>query len=129
MPIDYNQYHPKWSLIRRLILKRANNKCERCGVNNYEILPSPVNVVFNKPLFDDLMPGQMPFYKRIFLLIYKWIVILSVAHLDHNRNNNRFSNLAALCQRCHLRHDLFQRVFSFKYGKETRYVNGKLFHE
>jgi len=54
-------------------------------------------------------------------------VILTIAHLDHNRYNNRFWNLKCLCQRCHLKHDLAQRVFSFKYGKETQYVNGKLF--
>ena len=32
-------------------------------------------------------------------------VVLATAHLDHDPGNNRSSNLKALCQRCHLRHD------------------------
>lgn len=28
-------------------------------------------------------------------------VVLASAHLDHNPDNNRLRNLAALCQRCH----------------------------
>lgn len=32
-------------------------------------------------------------------------VVLASAHLDHNPDNNRLRNLAALCQRCHLAHD------------------------
>ena len=32
-------------------------------------------------------------------------VYLATAHLDHNPGNSHPRNLAALCQRCHLRHD------------------------
>lgn len=32
-------------------------------------------------------------------------VVLTVAHLDHDTTNNRFSNLRAMCQRCHLKYD------------------------
>lgn len=32
-------------------------------------------------------------------------VVLTVAHLDHDTQNNRFSNLRAMCQRCHLTYD------------------------
>ena len=32
-------------------------------------------------------------------------IVLSVAHLDQHPENNTFSNLAALCQKCHLAHD------------------------
>jgi hypothetical protein len=32
-------------------------------------------------------------------------VVLATAHRDHDPTNNRFRNLAALCQRCHLVHD------------------------
>jgi hypothetical protein len=31
--------------------------------------------------------------------------VLTVAHLNHNHEDNRDENLAALCQRCHLAHD------------------------
>ena len=32
-------------------------------------------------------------------------VVLACAHLDHDPGNNRPTNLAALCQRCHMLHD------------------------
>jgi 5-methylcytosine-specific restriction endonuclease McrA len=32
-------------------------------------------------------------------------IVLTIAHLDHDTTNNEMSNLAALCQRCHLRYD------------------------
>ena len=34
------------------------------------------------------------------------LVVLAAAHLDHNPGNNRLGNLRALCQRCHLAHDI-----------------------
>lgn len=99
MPIDYKNYHPKWSLISRLIrFRRAGNKCEWCGAANGK--PHPVT---------------------------QSKVVLTTAHLDRNRNNNRFWNLAALCQRCHLNHDRRQHIYNRKYGSETKYLNGTLF--
>jgi 5-methylcytosine-specific restriction endonuclease McrA len=104
MPIDYKLYHPKWSLIRRLILKRANNACEgspkypECRAKNREPHPHSHS-----------------------------LVVLTIAHLDHNRENNKFNNLKAMCQRCHLSHDIEYHIFNRKYGKETKRQNGKLF--
>ena len=92
MPIDYKEYHPKWKLISRLVrFKRAGNKCEWCGADNYQ--PHPVT-------------GSR--------------VVLTVAHIDHNKDNNRFDNLAALCQRCHLKHDLPQHIDNRKYGRKWK---------
>ena len=35
MPIDYRKYPPDWKTrIRPDILRRANNRCELCGVEN-----------------------------------------------------------------------------------------------
>ena len=99
MPIDYNDYHPKWSLISRLIrFKRAENKCEDCGAVNYE--PHPVT-------------GSK--------------VILTVAHLDHDKSNNKFDNLKALCQKCHLAYDLPRHIENRKYGRNHRKQQYKLF--
>jgi len=88
MPIDYSEYHPKWHLISRLIrFYRANNKCEWCGAENRQ--PHPVT-------------GS--------------IVTLTVAHLDHDKSNNRFNNLAALCNRCHLNYDRKRHIAKRMYG-------------
>ena len=92
MPIDYTEYHPKWSLISRLIrFKRAGNRCETCGAENY--LPHPIT-------------GSK--------------VILTVAHIDHNKGNNRFSNLIAECQWCHLSRDLHRHIANRQYGRNHR---------
>jgi len=65
MPINYSEYHPKWKLISKLIrFKRANNKCEWCQAENYK--PHPIT-------------GSK--------------VVLTVAHLDHDKNNNNFHYL------------------------------------
>lgn len=99
MPVDYKSYHPKWKLISRLVrFKRANGRCEQCGAEHLK--PHPISG------------------KR---------TSLATAHLDGDRNNNRFHNLAALCQKCHVRHDIKQQLWNRKYGKETAYINGKLF--
>jgi hypothetical protein len=34
------------------------------------------------------------------------VVVLAAAHLDHEPSNNSDENLKALCQRCHMLHDL-----------------------
>src|SRR5438270_11144390 len=76
MPVDYSQYHPKWSLISHLVrFVRAKGKCERCGAVH-------------------LKPHRITGYK----------VSLATVHLDHDRKNNDFSNLASLYQWCHLKH-------------------------
>ncbi|NJO88946.1 MAG: hypothetical protein HC831_08305 [Chloroflexia bacterium] len=100
MPINYKDYHPKWKLIRRLILRRAGNRCERCGIPNYTRYQSE---------------GRL---KK---------VILTIAHLDRDVNNNRFSNLESWCQRCHLNYDRGDNLAKMKYGKEYKKVNLILF--
>lgn len=100
MPINYKYYHPKWKLISRLIrFKRADNKCEWCGAVNLAAHP---------------ITGSR--------------VVLTVAHIDHDKNNNRFNNLAALCQRCHLGHDIKQHAANRTYGRNWKGKHqGKLF--
>ncbi len=130
-----NKYHPKWTLISRLIrYRRAGNRCEWCGLENGLIgrRAKPVRPgapsVFTELSGDDLSTitqasaemswrEKQRFYKRRGVTR----IILSVAHIDRNRTNNRFHNLAALCQRCHLLHDGRQHVYNTKYGREVKY--------
>jgi hypothetical protein len=113
MPIDYKKYPQNWkSEIRPAILERAENKCEFCGVENY-------SVGFRKAIGGDFVAfkanGKISSYKQAFqiakdlnaLLYDKHIIIvLTIAHLDHDVANNDYGNLRALCQRCHNRHDI-----------------------
>lgn len=101
------EYHKKWSLISWLVkAKRAKWRCERCNAQHGE--PHPIT-------------GSK--------------VILSTAHLDQNTSNNCFSNLAALCRRCHFKHDKGMNQQKRKYGwnyLEFQYVidfpNVKIFY-
>jgi len=97
MPINYKDYHPDWKTrIRPDILKRAENKCEFCGIENY---------VINKR-------GSK--------------VILTISHQDHDKGNNDYSNLKALCQACHLSHDMGRHVENRKRNKEVKKNQGQL---
>jgi hypothetical protein len=85
MPIrpEMRERYPKdWALRSRFIrFYRAKNRCEWCGAKNYE--PHPVT-------------GSK--------------VILTTAHVhDHRPEACSLLNLAALCQRCHNRHDAAMR--------------------
>jgi len=77
-PENKARYAANWKLISKFIrFYRAKNRCEWCGARNYE--PHPVT-------------GSK--------------VVLTVAHVyDHRPEACSFFNLAALCQRCHNRHD------------------------
>lgn len=77
-PENKHRYPRDWKLRSRFVrFYRANNKCERCGAENGE--PHPVT-------------GS--------------IVVLTAAHVfDHRPEAASLLNLAALCQRCHNRHD------------------------
>jgi len=101
MPIDYKEYPPDWiEISRRIRFERARNKCEWCGAENYE--PHPVT---------------------------KSKVVLTVAHLNHEKMDCRDENLAALCQRCHLAYDHKRHIWNRKYGRGTRKANYNLFED
>ena len=69
---------PEWREIRTMILQRAANCCEgtptfpACRAPNGESHPETGSKV-----------------------------VLTIAHMDHDEGNSDWSNLRALCQRCH----------------------------
>lgn len=81
-PENRHRYPANWAEIRAEILARAGNRCEGsplhpdCRAANRE--PHPVT-------------GSR--------------VVLTIAHMDQVIENNDPSNLRALCNRCHLKHD------------------------
>ena len=132
MPINYKEYHPKWSLISRLIrFHRANNRCEWCGVKNYSVGKWDGNTFIptaGNSCHDAAGDGLLS-YKEAKILVKHLneccddnltIIVLTVAHIDHDKTNNKFSNLAALCQRCHLHHDRHQHAANRKYGRNWK---------
>lgn len=81
MPCDYKKYHPNWKSIRIGVLMRAENKCELCDAENY-----------------------LPHWKT------GSKVILTIHHINFDKNDNDPLNLIALCQRCHLRLDIREKI-------------------
>lgn len=131
MPINYKKYPETWlSEIRPRILKRAQNKCEECGVKNHSVgtwegnafLPAGGNT------FHDLAGQGRLAYKEAKELVELekingekfTLIILTIAHLDHDADNHEVTDdrLKALCQRCHLRYDLHRHVRKRKYGRD-----------
>ncbi len=123
VPIDYKLYHPEWkTIIRPDILKRADNKCECCGVEN--------KLVIERGFWGDIEAYQdcikdcgaiyradnseyitSDYLGSLDKATDKMIaIVLTIAHLDHDISNNDYSNLKAMCQRCHNRYDMPNRV-------------------
>lgn len=81
MPCDYKKYPVNWKEIREEILRRAEHKCELCGAENYK-----------------------PHWKT------KSKVVLTIHHINYDIADNRRYNLLALCQRCHNKLDMPNRI-------------------
>lgn len=93
-----DRYPSNWPEIRKVILERAEQQCEWCGVRNHALGYRDQVGVFHpeEPSLEcDANPDGPRFIR----------IVLTIAHLDHNPGNNDPANLRALCQRCHNRHD------------------------
>ena len=110
MPIDYKKYHPDWKQIRAAILERDGNRCKFCGVGNHWI-------GFRRESGEFVTAKEMTLAECLDSKIKTIKIVLTVAHLDHDIANNDHGNLAALCQRCHLRYDAQHHA---KNAKATR---------
>lgn len=103
MPVDWKRYPKNWKEIsKRIRFERAGNRCEWCGAENYEMHPETGSKV-----------------------------VLTVAHLGtdhpdgrkgdkHDKMDVRDENLAALCQRCHLKYDIQEHVHNRRRNRERQ---------
>ena len=115
MPMDKNRYPADWKDISLRIRARANWTCEWCGVRNKAIGARDYNGQWHDEesihgMNSDsgtALFGEFPRMIRIVLTVAH----LGTAHPDgtngdkHDKMDCRPENLAALCQRCHLRYD------------------------
>ena len=99
MPIDYRNYHPDWKQISRSIRDRAGDRCEWCGVRDLAYGYRDAAGTFHECEGLEIEHATHDGFKII-------RIVLTVAHLDHDVANNEAGNLACLCQKCHLNHDL-----------------------
>ena len=92
----YNEYSEDWPEISRRIRDRSGGQCECVG--ECELHKSRRCTERNQT------PARYA----------KGRIVLTVAHLDHNKKNNSDDNLRAMCQRCHLRYDAKLHVINRK---------------
>jgi len=123
MPFNAKLYPANWKTeIRPAILKRADNKCEICGVKNHSfILRGTYNGI---EAFQDDDSCEIFKTENGESMGHDYAgsvwhgektqcckVVLTIAHLNHDTSDNRPENLKALCQLHHLRtdHDLHRK--------------------
>lgn len=119
MPIDYSKYPPNWKTeIVPRILERADNKCEKCGLENYvEVYSVPLKINeggrYKIKRFwltaDTDLERMRPYALGGNVKTVK--VVLTIAHLDHDETNHAVTDerLRAWCQYCHLNYDASEK--------------------
>lgn len=124
MPCDYKKYPKDWKAIRARILERDKNCCKFCGLANKVIIcrsnedPARYLLLKDDTYYFNDRPVRLSEIPSEFISDRPdTMVVLTVAHLDHDITNNDDSNLAALCQRCHLKHDAKLHA---QHARETR---------
>lgn len=123
-PENVGRYPKDWASISARIRERAGNKCEDCGVSNYEFGGRAPDGTWHKslPSGEKLLrlewpqPGEMAWCAGWPEQLRIVRIVLTVAHLDHQPENCADENLRCWCQRCHNRYDAAER----RRGIETR---------
>jgi len=115
LPQNRARYPPDWPAISRGVRERAGHRCARCGLGNYSVVIRGHLGAIER-VVGDLLPGASfaaarALCERARAAGFRAIVVvLTVAHLNHQPEDCRPENLQALCQRCHNRHDAAHRA-------------------
>lgn len=138
-PENRDRYPKDWPEISAAIRTRAGNRCEWCGVPNYELGGRTRDGTWLKaqPTGDNGLrltwpqPGDDAYCGTnehgCVLRVVR--IVLTVAHLNHKPEDCRPENLRALCQRCHNRHDAPMRAAGIKSRRRATAAVGDLFPE
>ena len=127
-PENKDRYPDDWDLRRRFVLMRAQNRCEWCGLHNYAVgqrAPDgrwrplcgsgPCDAAGQGLSWPSLEPLTYSEAREFADSANEWlearepkyiVIVLTTAHIHDDRPEAAsLLNLAALCQRCHNRHD------------------------
>lgn len=111
MPFDRTCYPANWLEIRARTLARDGHRCTQCGVKNYSVgyrergefvcySERAASFAEAKAIRDDLDCQEERAHKVL-------IIVLAIAHLNHDPMDCREENLAARCQLHHLQLDRY----------------------
>lgn len=121
MPMHRHKYPPEWSAISLAVRTEAGWCCEWCGAPHKAVIERLESGDFYELDWITETDGSVVTTDRLTWdrLRFHGLtrVILTTAHLDRDPSNNARENLAALCQRCHLRHDIHQHITNRRYGR------------
>ena len=140
MPCDYKKYPSNWKTeIRPAILERDGHCCKFCGVPNYAVGERQNNVFIptcGNYHHDKAGRGELSYKEAVSLAKHcneiegnnsLIVIVLTIMHLDHNTENNDYTNLAAGCQQCHLRYDIEHHKKNSRATNEKKKGLQKLF--
>jgi len=131
-PENRHRYPADWPQIRLRILSRAGYRCEHpgCRARHHAVgewVKTPQGDRF-KPTggnraHDQAGRGLLPYLEARALASASLharlvVIVLTIAHLDHQPENCHPDNLRALCQRHHLSHDA-------QHHRQTAYATRK----
>jgi 5-methylcytosine-specific restriction endonuclease McrA len=137
-PENQARYPKDWAEISLAVRRRADFKCEWCGVANGELggRTSQGTWLKAQPVGTNGMICEWPKVGE-----FAWCgngetegsahlrvvrIVLTVAHLDHTPENCALENLKALCQRCHNRYDAPMRREGIKQRSRAALAVGDL---
>jgi len=95
-PENRDRYPKYWPAIRQAILDRAGHRCE------------------GSPMYPDCRASNGDEHP-----VTGSKVVLTIAHLDHQPENNDPENLRAWCQRCHLTYDAMHHAESRRNSRRS----------
>lgn len=95
-----------WKYFRAWALERAEDRCQFCGLLNYSVVDEDREMqhTTSHDTFKEANEAKV-LMRRITRDCGLIVIVLTIAHLDHNPENNHPENLRALCQKCHLDYD------------------------
>lgn len=133
MPIQKELYPHEWPEISRLVRDAADNRCERCHVENGSYVFRSID---GRHWYDSVQDcyfewptGElMPDWFEADMRDKGTKIVLTVAHVGPNKHDKSdCSSLEALCQACHLAEDFADHVANGKRTRMSRKAGGSLF--
>jgi hypothetical protein len=123
MPCNYKDYPANWKQIIAEKKVRNYNKCELCFAPNGETVTRLPPHKWAHPWGSGYITFGYCHGEKGHHDYPKTKIILTVHHIDGDKNNNTDANLILLCQRCHLRLDLCKHMSKTKETREKKGIH------